>query len=312
MGMTLRRPADADKAGTRVVVAGIPGPSPAAVASQAVADNELGAFLRARRAALTPAEVGLPAGAGRRTPGLRRSEVATLAGVSVEYLIRLEQGRDQRPSARVLSALADALRLTVGERVQLRTLAKCAEGGFSCVGGSGPGRVVRPTVQALLDRLDPTPALLVNRVTEIVGATSGYRRLAGPLGLLDGRPPNLARYVFTDPRARSAFPDWARMADQQVAVLKRGPFRTDPFIAELVDELAADPEFARRVEEVPGPPAGTGLLRMTHPDAGELRLAYETLDLPADDDLRLVVHLPADPATAAALDGLRPTGLRAV
>ncbi|MGK5675796.1 helix-turn-helix domain-containing protein [Micromonospora sp. URMC 106] len=279
--------------------------------------NELGLFLRTRRAAVTPAEVGLPTGPRRRTSGLRRSEVAALAGVSVEYVTRLEQGRDRRPSPQVLSALADALRLTPTERVHLYRLTKATDPGFACRGHAGPGRLVRPAVQALLDRLEPTPALLLNQLTDVLAWTSGYERLVGPVGLLEGAPPNLARFVFTDSRARAAYPDWDHVADEQVAALKHGPFRADPHVAALADELtlAAGEAFTRRVDTVPGLPKSNGVMRLAHPTAGGLRLAYETLELPADDDQSLVVHLPADAATAAALDRLtspQPAGLRLV
>ncbi|MET7713448.1 helix-turn-helix domain-containing protein [Streptomyces sp. NPDC005407] len=282
-----------------------------------MSDNELGMFLRIRREAVTPAEVGLPAGPRRRTPGLRRAELSTLAGVSVEYVTRLEQGRDRRPSAQVLSALADALRLTASERIHLHRLAKGADGGFTCMGGATPARAVRPTVRALLDRLEPAPAVLLNRLSEILDCTAGYERLAGPIGLLDGRPPNLARFVFTDDRARTAYPDWDRIADEQVAALKQGPFRADRHVAALADELTltAGATFAERVETLPGLPKSNGVARLIHPEAGELRLAYETLELPAADDQRLIVHLPADDATSAALDrltGRLPGALRAV
>jgi transcriptional regulator with XRE-family HTH domain len=281
-----------------------------------VSDNELGAFLRARRDALAPARVGLPPGPRRRAAGLRRTEVAALAGVSVEYVTRLEQGRDRHPSAAVLGALADALRLSTAERVHLHRLSKGAESGFSCTGGADPVRVVRPTVRALLDGLEPAAAVLLNRTSEVLAHTAGYRRLMGPVGLLDGPRPNLARYVFTDPRAAEAFPDWDDVADQQVARLKQGPFRADRHLASLADELtlAAGAAFTRRADTVPGLPAGTGVLRLAHPQAGPLRLAYESLELPADDDQQLVVHLPADAATAAALDRLAhpADGLRVV
>ncbi|WP_405569725.1 helix-turn-helix transcriptional regulator [Streptomyces sp. NBC_01167] len=282
-----------------------------------MSDNELGLFLRTRREAVTPAEVGLPAGSRRRTPGLRRSEVATLAGVSVEYVTRLEQGRDRRPSPQVLSALADALRLTPAERMHLHRLIKAADGGFTCRGDAGPSRTVRPTVRALLERLEPAPAVLLNRLSDQLAWTDGYARLAGPVGLLDGTPPNLARFVFTDERARTLYPGWDRVADELVATLKEGPFRADPHIAFLADELAltAGTGFSERVESLPGLPRSTGVTRWAHPEAGELRLAHETLELPADDDQRLLIHLPADEATATALDrltGRRPGGLRAV
>ncbi|RST11663.1 helix-turn-helix domain-containing protein [Streptomyces sp. WAC05374] len=281
-----------------------------------MSDNELGLFLRTRREAVTPAEVGLPAGSRRRTPGLRRAELATLAGVSVEYVTRLEQGRDRHPSPQVVAALAEALRLTASERIHLHRLTK-NQGGGLCTGGAAPALTVRPTVRALLDRLEPAPAVLVNRIGDLLAWTDGYDRLARPVGLLDGTPPNLARFVFGDERARATFPDWDRVADEQVAALKQGPFRVDPHVAALADELTvtAGAEFTGRVERLPGLPAATGITRFAHPEAGALRLAYETLELPADDDQRLIVHLPADDATASALDGLtgrRPGALRAV
>ncbi|GAA1186027.1 transcriptional regulator with XRE-family HTH domain [Kitasatospora gansuensis] len=282
-----------------------------------MSDNELGLFLRTRREAVTPAEAGLAVGPRRRTPGLRRAELATLAGVSVEYVTRLEQGRDRHPSVQVLSALAEALRLTASELVHLHRLSKAAGGAFSCMGGAAPNRIVRPTVQALLDHLEPAPALLLNRLGEILACTTAYRRLAEPVGLLDGAQPSLVRYVFTDPRARTAYPDWERVADQQVAALKQGPGRADRQVAALMDELtvAAGAEFSTRLDTLPGLPDATGTDRLLHPEAGELRLSYETLHLPADDDQRLIVQLPADPATAAALDrltGRHPGALRAV
>jgi transcriptional regulator with XRE-family HTH domain len=283
-----------------------------------VSGNELGLFLRNRREAVPPAQVGLPTGARRRTPGLRRAELATLAGVSVEYIIRLEQGRDRRPSPQVLSALANALNLAPSERIHLYRLTKAADGGFSCMGGTQPNRRVRPTVRAILDQLEPTPAVVLNQLSEILACTGGYRRLMAPTGLLDGDGwANLARFVLTDPRARSSYPDWDERADDVVAALKQGPFRGDPNIAALADELAvtAGGDFVRRVETVPGLTAATGIIRLNHPEAGQLRLSYEVLELSADDDQRLIVHFPADAASEATLnrlEGRQPGGLRAV
>ncbi|NUS42984.1 MAG: helix-turn-helix domain-containing protein [Mycobacteriaceae bacterium] len=282
-----------------------------------MSSNELGLFLRSRREAVTPAQVGLPDAGRRRTPGLRRAELATLAGVSVEYLIRLEQGRDRRPSYEVITALADALRLPPPERVHLYRLTKAADPGFHCMGGAHPNREVRPTVRAMLERLEPTPAAVVNRLTEVLAYTGAYRDLMAGTGLLDaGLPANVARYVFTDPRARAVHPDWDHRADTVVAALKAGPVQGDALVSALVEELTvtAGPEFARRLAAVPSLPNSNGAERLSHPDAGELRLSYETLDLSGDDQ-QLVVYLPADPATSAALDALvgrRPGGLRAV
>lgn len=281
-------------------------------------DNELGLFLRTRRESVTPADVGLPAGPRRRTPGLRRSELAILAGMSVEYLIRLEQGRDRHPSPGVLSALADVLRMTPTERIHLHRLVKGADPGFSCTGGAAPNRAVRPGVQAVLERFEPAPAAVINRLGEVLACTDGYRRLVEATGQLDGGlPAGFPRYLFTDPRARVVYPDWDDRADRTVATLKQGPFRSDPHVAALVDELTllAGEEFTRRVATISGLPDSNGITRMNHPDAGPLRLAYERLDLSADDDQYLLVNLPADPATAGALDrltGRRPGGLRAV
>lgn len=119
-------------------------------------EGELGSFLRSRREAVSPAEVGLPEGPRRRTPGLRRAELATLAGVSVDYLIRLEQGRDTHPSTQVLAALAEALRLSDDDREYLWSLAVISNGGteLCCPQAKATARTVRPTVQAILDQLD--------------------------------------------------------------------------------------------------------------------------------------------------------------
>ncbi|WP_367040698.1 helix-turn-helix transcriptional regulator [Streptomyces sp. Je 1-332] len=283
-----------------------------------MSDNELGTFLRTCREAVTPAEVGLPTGPRRRTPGLRRSEVATLAGVSVEYLARLEQGRDRHPSPQVMGALADALRLSVEERLHLRRLEKETSGDPCCpTAGAAPSRSVRPTVRALIDRLEPTPAVLLNRLGDVLAYTSGYERIVGPIGLLDDERPNLIRFLFTDERARAAYPEWDRVADEQVASLRTGSLLNDSHAEGFADELTviAGAPFADRMAAVPRLPRSTGVERMTHPEVGALRLSYETLTLPDADGQRLIVRLPSDEATTAALDrlnGRKPGGLRAV
>ncbi|NEE01344.1 helix-turn-helix domain-containing protein [Phytoactinopolyspora halotolerans] len=282
------------------------------------AGNELGTFLRARREAITPAEVGLPAGNRRRTPGLRRTELAMLADISVEYLTRLEQGRDRNPSPQVIGSLADALRLSPGERHLLRMAIKAAGGmGSLCPAGEPAAQTVRPTLRALLDRLEPSPAVLLNWLTDVVAWTSGFAHLVGPLGMLDDERPNLLRYVFADERALTAFPDWAAAADQHAAALKTHTMLGDPHALELANMLAAESgtRFTGRFTALAAVPEPTGLLRLAHPEAGELSLVYETLDAPDSDGLQLRTYLPADDATSAALDGLegrRPGALRAV
>ncbi|WP_433175996.1 helix-turn-helix transcriptional regulator [Actinoallomurus sp. CA-150999] len=278
-------------------------------------ENALGAFLRSRREAVSPGQVGLPTGPRRRTPGLRRAELATIAGVSVDYLTRLEQGRDRHPSSAVLAALADALRLSADERIRLRDLAKAASGvGALCPGVLPPERQVRPAMRTLIDRMDLTPAALVNRLGETIAYTSAYERLAGPIGLLDGRPSSRVRFVFTDERARTAYPDWDRVADEEVARLKAGSSLDDPHLSHLVDELSivAGTAFADRWHAPPDLPHRTGAVRLIHPEVGEVRLAYETLDA---EGQQLVAYLPADEAASAALDrlnGRHPGSLRAV
>ncbi|MEQ7011342.1 helix-turn-helix transcriptional regulator [Actinopolymorpha sp. B17G11] len=267
-------------------------------------DRELGTFLRSCREAITPSQAGLPGGPRRRTPGLRRAELAAVSGVSVDYLARLEQGRDRHPSPQILAALADALRLSSNERVQLRNLAKEASGADRlCPGRLPPERDVRPTMWALLDRMEGTPAVLLNRLGETLAHTSAYERLAGPIGLLDGHLPSRIRFLFTDDRARTAYPDWDRVADEQVAALKAGSSRDDPHLGHLVDELTvvAGGPFIERWQAPPTVPHRTGVDRLIHPEVGELRLAYETLDT---DGQHLITYLPADDATSAALDAL--------
>lgn len=265
-----------------------------------MADNALGGFLRARREAITPAQAGLPTGPRRRTPGLRREELAELAGISVEYLTRLERGTDRYPSAQVLGALADVLRCTEEERVHLYRLVK-AGSGMQC--GQHAEQELRPTVHALLDRLDPAPALVHNAQGDVLAGTAGFQRLAKDTGLLDGQPPNLHRYVFTDARARSLFADWERVAAEHAAALRAAVDLGDPAAAGLAAELEIllGKEFSRRLAATAVLPAWTGEQRWAHPRVGELRLAYETLPLPETEECRLVVYLAADSATAEAL-----------
>lgn len=271
----------------------------------------LGDFIRGRRDATTPALVGLPTGERRRAPGLRRTELASLAGISVEYLTRIEQGRDRNPSVQVINAIADALRLDTGEREHLRYLTKASNG--HCVAPSPPSTEVRPPVQAVLNQIEPGIAVVTNRLGDLLAYTSGFDRLTRPLGLLDDPAPNLTRFVFTDERARDAFPDWDLIADQRALEVWRAP-RTDgaaAFEAEL--SATAGEEFTRRLER--HELAAAGPQRWQHPVAGELRLECEAMDLPAGEGQQLLVLVPADEATGAALDRLHwgeAGGLRAV
>jgi transcriptional regulator with XRE-family HTH domain len=275
----------------------------------------LGDFVRAKRDSIRPQDVGLAAHQRRRAPGLRRSELALRAGVSVEYLTRIEQGRDRNPSRSVVDALADALELDTAERTHLGYLAKITGG--ACAGhvrAAPPERTVRPAVRQILALVEPGAAFVTNRLGDVLAHTGGFGTLMRDTGLLDAEEPNLTRYVFTHPRARTTFVDWDQVADEQVFNLWLGPSTAtfEWFTADFATVAGA--EFTRRLHHHL-PPARVPL-RMTHPRAGHLRWNREVLELPAADAQQLIVLLPADDATAAAADQLREhphrTALRAV
>lgn len=264
----------------------------------------LGDFIRAKRDSIQPETFGLPDRGRRRSPGLRRSDLATRAGVSVEYLTRIEQGRDRNPSPAVLNALADALSLDASEREHLRYLAKIAGG--ACVTHqrpTPPNRSVRPTVLETLHLLEPGIAFVTNRLGDVLAYTSGFELLMRGSGLLETGTPNLTRYVFTDPRARTFFADWDQVADEQAFDLWLGPSAgsSEWFRAELAP--VAGPEFTRRLSRHLPPPRVP--LRLSHPTARELRWQRERLALPSTDAQELVVLLPADDTTAQAMQRLR-------
>jgi transcriptional regulator with XRE-family HTH domain len=265
----------------------------------------VGDFLRARREQLQPADVGLTDSGRRRTPGLRREEVATLAGVSIDYLVRLEQGRDTRPSASVIAALADALLLDVDQRRQLHTLAVISQGQEMCPEPRPLVRTVAPTVRALLERLGPTPAFVLDPANDVLASNPAWEALVLPMGLVDEDEPNLARHVFLHPAATTVYPDWETVADEQAGRLRASSVQwgeDERFVA-LLDGLRAAPAFVARWEAFAATDRRRGTTRLHHPELGPLRVDYEALLL-ADDavDLRLVTWLPGDDATAIAFD----------
>lgn len=264
--------------------------------------TDLGVFLRARREALRPADVGLVDHGRRRTPGLRREEVAALAGVSIDYLIRLEQGRDTNPSASVLAALAAALRLGDEERTHLAKLAAITHSRELCPEATPLGTEVAPGVQHLLDELGSTPAFVVGPVSDVIAWNDAWTRVATPLGMLDDERVNLARYVFVNPRARSTYADWASAAAEQVARLRTAEPRWGQELAfvALLEELHAVDEFTNLWSAHPVAEKRRGAKRLLDPDVGELDLAYEVLLLP-DDDQQLVTWRAADDVTAERL-----------
>ncbi|MFE6305532.1 helix-turn-helix transcriptional regulator [Nocardiopsis sp. NPDC057823] len=268
----------------------------------------LGDFIRARRDAIQPEALGLPARHRRRSPGLRRVDLASLAGISVEYLTRIEQGRDGNPSPAVVNALGDALGLDGSERGHLLYLAKITGGGCpSHNRPAPPDREVAPTVLRTLGLLEPGAAAVTNRLGDLLARTRGFDAVFAGTGLLegsgaDGGFPNLTRYVFTDPRARELFPDWGAVADEQAFDLWTAPSRES---AEWMGaELApvAGPEFTDRLQSHRLPERG--VLTLAHPSAGVLHLHREVLEA-SPRDQQVLVMLPADEATEAAVARLR-------
>jgi transcriptional regulator with XRE-family HTH domain len=201
--------------------------------------SEIGRFLRAHRARVTPEQAGLPVGTGvRRTPGLRREELATLAGVSIDYYTRLERGKETNPSPAVVDALALALRLDPQESRHLRELVACAARSTSepC---ATSGRSVSPGVRLLLESLRPNPAYVISRTMDILVSNEGGARLFAGLEEWPAEKRNVVRYLFLHPDAPKLFDDWEEQARACIGRLRAlaGTDPDAPELAELVAEL---------------------------------------------------------------------------
>jgi len=274
----------------------------------------LGEFLRNRRGRLRPADVGLPGGIGRRqTPGLRRAELAALAGVSVDYYVRLEQGRDTNPGTGVLDALATALRLDDDERAHLHRLARGGlphprnglphpRNGLPHPRGGSVAGTVRPGLLRLLDLVRPAPAYILDPLSTILGYNAeGAGLMAGLVGWPVARR-NLIRYVFTHPEARDVILSWPEITADCVADLRTGAGAdpASPHLATLVADLCADSaEFARLWRHYDVRVNTGGQRRFHHPAAGAFDLTSEILT--AVDGRRLLVFhaAPGSPAQEA-------------
>jgi transcriptional regulator with XRE-family HTH domain len=268
--------------------------------------NEIRQFLTSRRARITPEQAGLPTyGGNRRVPGLRREEVALLAGVSVDYYTRLERGNLGGVSEGVLDALAQALQLDEAERGHLFDLARAAN-------TTAPTRRrptqqrVRPGIQRILDAMTDAPADVRNGRRDILAANRLGYALYSELFIDPVRPANIARFVFLSPRAQDFFPDWEGTANDLVANLRteagRNPY--DRGLQDLVGELSTrSQEFRTRWAAHNVRQHQTGRKRLHHPVVGDLELTYEVLALPADPGLSLVVY-GAEPGSASQ-DGLK-------
>ncbi|WP_461003815.1 helix-turn-helix transcriptional regulator [Streptomonospora sediminis] len=270
---------------------------------------ELARVLKAARARIAPAEAGLPAGPRRRVPGLRREEVAQLAGLSVDYVVRLEQGRGPQPSTQVLTALTRALRLETDERDQVFRLA-----------GSAPplaGRIdmsVRPSVLRLLQRLTDLPVLVLSAKGDVLEQNLMADALVGNLSRLPGLQRNIVwqRFFGTGAERVVLSPEEAETTTQQAVgslrtALSRYP--DDPELRSLLDELLAGSERFRGIWE-----EGRSVVRRSmhktvdHPDLGTLVLDCDTLLLPDTDQQLIVYSAAAGTREASALDLLRVTG----
>ena len=267
------------------------------------AKDDIRDFLATRRAKITPEQSGLPVyGANRRVTGLRREEVALLAGISVEYYTRLERGNVGGVSEGVLEGVAHALQLDEAERDHLFRLVRAAA--TRRPSRRTPGRKrVRPTIQRMLD-LMPMPAYLRNGRFDILAANDLGRALYSPL-YEESDTPNSARFVFLSPAAAEFFVDFDKIQDDAVAFLRAEAGR-DPYDKELQDligELSTRNErFRQRWAAHDVRYHRTGTKRLHHPLVGDLSLDFEAFELPADDGLRLNVYTaPPDSPTAEAL-----------
>jgi transcriptional regulator with XRE-family HTH domain len=252
-------------------------------------DTRLGEFLQARRALLSPEAAGVQSYGRRRVPGLRREELAQLAGVSVDYYVRLEQGRAHHPSAEVLDALARALQLEEVERSHLHDLAGPAPARRRRV---APERI-RPGVQRLLDQFDSVPVFVLGRSMDLLAWNRLAAALIGDPGRLPAEQRNMARMTFLDPACRAHYPDWERVARETVGYLRHcaGRHPEDPELAALVGELSLKSEqFARWWAGHLVREKTHGTKRMLHPVVGELTLNYETLMVAGEADQALIAY----------------------
>ncbi|MFG3547779.1 helix-turn-helix transcriptional regulator [Streptomyces sp. NPDC047725] len=272
--------------------------------------EEVREFLSSRRAKITPERAGLPSGSRRRVPGLRRSEVAALADMSVEYYAKLERGNLAGVSPAVLEALARALRLDDAERAHLLHLAQAADGSDA---------LVRPrrrrtrdqwkphrSLQWTLDAVTAGPAFVRNGRMDVVAANQLARAFYSDVYATPRNQANLARFNFLDPASRRFYPDWDQAADVAVAILRteagRNPYDKD--LHDLVGELSTrSDDFRTRWGAHDVRHHGTGTKRFHHHAVGDLTLAYEGLEMAAEPGLTLTVYT-AEPGSSSE-EGLR-------
>ena len=237
--------------------------------------TEIREFLTSRRGRITPGKAGITAYGARRVPGLRRSELAALAGVSVEYYTRIERGNLSGVSDNVIEALARALQLGDAERAHLFDLARASQPVATTRRRRATRQQVRPNVQWVLDSITGAAAFVSNGSHDILAANQLGEALWSPLYANVDRPVNSARYLFLDPTAREMYPDWERIANETVAIMRRtaGADPRDRRLSELVGELSMrSEEFRTRWASHNVRFHNTGTKRFKHPLDGELTL----------------------------------------
>ena len=273
-----------------------------AMDSTVVTTRELAAFLRARRERLSPADVGLPARPRRRTPGLRREEVADLAGVSVDYVVRLEQGRGLRPSPEVLESLARALQLDEDERRYLFDLAHPRP-----IRSRRPStRAAEPLARLVLD-LSPLPCMLVDHRFDVLAWNPEMAELMLDFGTVPAEQRNALRLCILHPQRRDFLGAREHAIREGIADLRAAwaARPEDGALGELVDELrSGSAEFARLWALRDVKVNGRGRKRLRHRDVGPLAVEYEVLAPLQDPDQRLIIYRAADAASQVALDAL--------
>ncbi|MFI6493317.1 helix-turn-helix transcriptional regulator [Streptomyces sp. NPDC050564] len=262
--------------------------------------HDIREFLATRRAKITPQQAGLPAfGSNRRVPGLRREEVALLAGVSIDYYVRLERGHLAGASEEVLDAVANALQLDEAERAHLYDLA-AAQRRRPARRAKKPRGPIPVSIQRVLDSMADTPAFVRNGRLDILATNRLGRALYAPLFAADApRPVNIARFKLLSPAGRDFFPDWETSLNTTVSLLRteagRAPHDSD--LTGLIGELVTrSEEFRTAWAKHNVRLHHTGSKPFRHPEIGEIRLDFDAMDLPAQPGLTLTVY-SAEPGT---------------
>jgi transcriptional regulator with XRE-family HTH domain len=274
---------------TATLIAGAPG-----TFGDVDGDNNIGEFLRARREQVRPEDVGLPDYGRRRVPGLRREELATLAGVSADYYVRLEQGRERHPSEQVIEALARALQLDREATAHLHDLARPEPRRRRAARRT---ERVRPQLKRLMEAWPQTPAVILGRHMDVLASNPLATALHGGWE----SSTNMVRLVFLDPEGRERYPDWEEVASNTVAVLRGmvGPDLDDPRLTELIGELSLKSGDFRRLWARHDVSEKThGRKRFVHPMVGELDLAFESFTVAGAVEQMLVVYI-AEPGSAS-------------